>query len=301
MTTAGRPGSAARSARALASGSRGSVTSRRPSGALEASTPALAHTKPWCVRQISTPRSARTTLARLVEHDLDVARVLAVVARERPRALARHDVGEAPAARPRPSRRPCARPRGRRRARASRGRRSSAPRSSPGRISGSPGSGLGRQATRHRRPRRASSPRVCAAPPCAASSAARSAARSSAVSTSSTSERGSATAPARAAARGGLLVARAAAGAEARRDRVGRREQQRVGPGAVAVGDDDDVGRAHRARRRGRRARAGRAPGSRRVRAARARRRARAPSRRRRRAACEWPRSSSGLDRRSAS
>ena len=43
----------------------------RASAALEASTPALAQTKPWCVRQISTPRSARSDLGGLVEHDLD--------------------------------------------------------------------------------------------------------------------------------------------------------------------------------------------------------------------------------------
>ena len=40
-------------------------------GALEASTPALAHTKPWRVRQISTPRAARRSSCGLVEHDLD--------------------------------------------------------------------------------------------------------------------------------------------------------------------------------------------------------------------------------------
>ena len=45
-TTAGRLGRAARSARALASGSRGRTTSAPSSGALEVSTPALAHTKP---------------------------------------------------------------------------------------------------------------------------------------------------------------------------------------------------------------------------------------------------------------
>ena len=40
-------------------------------GAFEASTPAFAHTKPWRVRQMSTPRSARRTSLGLVEHDLE--------------------------------------------------------------------------------------------------------------------------------------------------------------------------------------------------------------------------------------
>ena len=99
----------------------------------------------------------------------------------------------------------------------------------------------------HCRSRRASSPRVCAAPPVREPSTTRSAARSSAVSTSRTSERGSATRQRAPAGPGRLLVALAAAGAEARGDRVGRRQQQRVGARAVAVGDDDDVRGAHRA------------------------------------------------------
>ena len=61
MTTA-QP-SRARSARAEASGSSGSSTSASGAPALEASTPALAHTKPWRVRQISRPASARTSSA----------------------------------------------------------------------------------------------------------------------------------------------------------------------------------------------------------------------------------------------
>ena len=129
---------------------------------------------------------------------------------------------------------------GRRRAAARRGRRRGAPRA--GRAQ--------RPAPAReliRRSRRASSPRVCAAPPVRASSTTRSAARSSAVSTSSTSERGSATRQRAPPAARRLLVALAAAGAEAGGDRVGRRQQQRVGARAVAVGDDDDVGRAHRA------------------------------------------------------
>ncbi len=68
MTIAGRaPGVAgaiaARSARALASGSAGSVISRSSAPAFDASTPAFAHTNPWRVRQISTPGPTRTSSA----------------------------------------------------------------------------------------------------------------------------------------------------------------------------------------------------------------------------------------------
>ena len=82
--------------RAEASGSRGSRTSVVGVGdALDASTPALAQTKPWRVRQISTPRSARSDLGGLVEHDLHRARVLALLARPSSRARAPgRDVGE---------------------------------------------------------------------------------------------------------------------------------------------------------------------------------------------------------------
>jgi hypothetical protein len=62
ITTAGRPGSAARSRRALASGSSGSRITQ-PSGALDWSTPAFAQTNPWRVRQISTRSSWMTSIA----------------------------------------------------------------------------------------------------------------------------------------------------------------------------------------------------------------------------------------------
>ena len=51
------------SARAEASGSRGSRRRGRPPPALDWSTPAFAHTKPWWVRQMSRPASARTSSA----------------------------------------------------------------------------------------------------------------------------------------------------------------------------------------------------------------------------------------------
>ena len=61
----GRARERARAARAReASGSRGQEDERvRRRARSTASTPAFAHTKPWCVRQISTPRSARTSSA----------------------------------------------------------------------------------------------------------------------------------------------------------------------------------------------------------------------------------------------
>ena len=61
--TAGWPGSAARSAGREASGSSGSRISVSGAPALEASTPALAQTKPCSVRQIRRPASARTSSA----------------------------------------------------------------------------------------------------------------------------------------------------------------------------------------------------------------------------------------------
>ena len=198
---------------------------------------------------------------RLVEDDLHVARVLGVLARELPGAVADDDVLERGAARPRPWRRPCGRRRGRRRARSRRrragrrGRRPGAPRAgrrapTPAASSGPRGPPSWRRCALHGcrggcRSSRASRPRVCAAPPVRASSAARRTARSSAVSTSSTSERGSATrqraplAPAACSWRSRLpgpkLGAIASGGASSRA----------LVPGAVAVGDDDDVRGAH--------------------------------------------------------
>ena len=64
-------------------GRAGSRISVSGSAALEASTPALAQTKPWRVRQISRPGVGADELRRLGEHDLDVARVLAVLGGER--------------------------------------------------------------------------------------------------------------------------------------------------------------------------------------------------------------------------
>ena len=157
MTTAGWPGSAARSARAEASGSSGSRISESGSAALDASTPALAHTKPWRVRQISRPASARTSSAA---SDSTPRRGAGPCRARRPARCARspgRHVGEPhdPAlglgddlVRDRDDV-------GRRAAR--RRRASSAARSSPGRISGSPGSAS--SSSNRRRPRAA---RACA-------------------------------------------------------------------------------------------------------------------------------------------
>ena len=59
------------------------------SEALEASTPALAQTKPWRVRQIKPARVRAHELRGLRQDDLDVPRVLVVLGGERERALAR--------------------------------------------------------------------------------------------------------------------------------------------------------------------------------------------------------------------
>ena len=98
--------------------------------ALDASTPAFAQTKPWCVRQIEHARPRAHDLRALAEDDLDEARVLAVLGAERERALARLDVARARRPGPPPSRRPCARRRARRRRRAGSrgGARAAAPR-----------------------------------------------------------------------------------------------------------------------------------------------------------------------------
>ena len=66
-----------------ASGSRGSMTTRSGAPAFEASTPAFAQTKPWRVRQISTPRSARRIAALSSSTTCTRARVLAVLGGER--------------------------------------------------------------------------------------------------------------------------------------------------------------------------------------------------------------------------
>ena len=81
-------------------------------------------------------------------------------------------------------------------------------------------------------------PRVWAAPPWMPASRRWSASRSSGVSTSSASEGTSTTSAGHSGRLGVGHVPTAAVRAEARREHVGRGEQQRVRAGAVAVGDD---------------------------------------------------------------
>ncbi len=99
-------------ARAEASGSRGSRISVSASATLEASTPAFAQTKPWRVRQMSTPRSARRISADSSSTTWTArgSRSALRSATARARALAR-STPPARRPRPRPSRRPCGRSR----------------------------------------------------------------------------------------------------------------------------------------------------------------------------------------------
>ena len=161
--------------------------------ALDWSTPAFAHVKPWRVRQIRRPWSARRSSAGLVEDDLDVARVLAVLGGERAGALAGLDVGQRPHA-PlglrddlvrdrRARRRGRAAGRAARRRAARRGRRRGGPPADP-----AAGEREVHRQTACAEAIPSSSARVRGAPPARAASAARSAARSPGVSTSSSSE-----------------------------------------------------------------------------------------------------------------
>ena len=269
----------ARSSRAAPSGSSGSSTTTSVLGRRwTRRCPALAQTKPWRVRTISTPRSARTQLGRLVEDRLHVARVLAVGGGQLERPRARLDVARGGACGPGPSRPPCGRPRRCR-------RRAASAAAGDQRAEVGAGVDLGQPAERERldrapsevaehgaacgRPRRASAPerrevgRACR---CRARGAGSAATRQAAPGV-----------------RGARAVALEAALAEARaRSTSGGHEQQRVGAGAVAVGDDRHRGRRPAGAEQRAQGRARRAPGSRRGRAGRGRtpRRARARCRR---------------------
>ena len=80
-STPGSSASASRSLAAEASGSTGSRQTVSSPGTFEASTPALAQTKPWWVSEITMPRSMRTMRRLSLKHDLDLARVLPVAGR----------------------------------------------------------------------------------------------------------------------------------------------------------------------------------------------------------------------------
>ena len=82
----------ARSVRADASGSSGSSTTMSAPPAFDASTPAFAHTKPWRVTQISTPRSARSTSTDSSRTTCTWRGILVVLGRQPLRLLAGLDV-----------------------------------------------------------------------------------------------------------------------------------------------------------------------------------------------------------------
>ena len=246
-----------RAARApSASGSSGSSTSSPASAALERSTPALAHTKPWRVSQISTPwlgaqhrapprrappgpgagpcrarRPKRARLARRARSSASVAHPALGLGHHLVRHHQHVAVGQVRRGRRgqqrRPGRRPGGPPAGRPSAAidsAGLSRRAApAPVAAPSRARGRAGAARRASAARGRAARRAP----------------RSSARSSGVSTSSTSERHASTAlarrpPARARATWRSRLPGPKLGAIA----SGGREQQRVGAGAVAVGHD---------------------------------------------------------------
>ena len=197
-------------------------------------------------------------LGGLVEHDLDVARVLAVLGGELARALARARRRRARRRAPRPWRRPCARRRARRR-RADVRPRSSAREVVAGPHLGQPGerAAVITRAERRGGPRRrgAAARRRRGRRPCRR--------RARATATSSTAH--ATPAAARQRARG----ARGCRGPNAGAIASGGVSSSAFVPGAVAVGDDDDAGAGCAVEQRvdlG----GGRAAGSRRGRAGRA-------------------------------
>ena len=214
-------------------------------GTFERSTPALAHTKPWRVTHTSTPRSARSTSADSSSTTCTSRGSLPCSRAKRAARARRRARPRGRGSGPRPWTRPCAPPRARRRRPGRPGRPPPAgrPRSSPGRTSGS-----GRRARRRRGSGRH---------PRAARSAARVARRRACRALGERLDqrgRGRRPCPRRAGAWRALheqlapaaprrQVPLEAARAEARRDRVRRVEQQRVGARAVAVGHDRDGGR----------------------------------------------------------
>ena len=201
-----------------------------------ASTPALAHTKPWCVRQISTARRRRArSRPTRSSIDLDEARVLAVLGRERAGVRPGLDLSERDDPRPRPWRPPLS-DREHVAVREAAVERRGGGREQRAEVVARPHLGQAGQrrglrcSPGRRRGEALEDARACAGPHRAASSsAARSAARSPGVSTSSASDGACATAHARAA---GARRARAwraqRARAEGGHDRAGRRKQQRV-------------------------------------------------------------------------
>ena len=245
--------SAARSARADASGSSGEQDERLGRRALDWSTPAFAHTKPWRVRQISRPRvgahelgasrrgststwrgslpcSAASSRARAPRRRRRRARTI------RPSALETTLCATTSTSRRRVEL-------ARRRARAARAR------SSPGRTSGRPGSGVAaRSAAAAREPleQRARARRAAAARRRARRAARRGrrACRRRARATARARP-----APARRPPRASAAWRANEPGPNAGAITSGGVEQQRVRAGAVAVGHDHDAGARRREQR----------------------------------------------------
>ena len=219
----------------------GQQRDRAPSATFEASTPALAQTKPWRVSQIRTPRSARmTSLLSSSTSCTSAGSLPSSAASSAARSLG-PDVDQAHAPGPPPWRRSS----GRRRA-TSPGS-SSAPLLRSARRAGRP-----RRSRASRRPRTTRSSRRHAAhspsAPCGVAGRLAAAGLELTLGERRSGRRGCrgrGRASQRLDTRCGMPAARAAcrwraqlSRAERRADRVGRAEQQRVRSGAVAVGDD---------------------------------------------------------------
>ena len=225
------------------------------------------------MRQISTPRSARSELGALVEDHLHEARVAVGAGCELDGARARGRRPPARAARPRPWRPRCARRRRRRRRPRSRAppRRRPPPGRRPARPPACPAASVRSAVPPAASPGSVGAREDCACPrrqpvasrelvgagrrgrrPCRRRRAAKRDVRDRARHPGGGGER---------------FVAPAAVRPERRLDRAGGRENEGVGARAVAVGDDGDGRRVHR--RGAPRARRGRAPGSRRARTGR--------------------------------
>ena len=97
MTPISTPRSVAirsRISRAERSGSSGSSVTVSAAPTFDASTPALAHTKPWRVRPMTHAALHAQDLGRLAQHDLDLARVAVPALGERDRLGAGLDVAQ---------------------------------------------------------------------------------------------------------------------------------------------------------------------------------------------------------------
>ena len=143
-------------------GPRAAAPPRPRAAVFERSTPALAHTKPWRVSQISTPRAPRST-ATASSSTACTRRGSLPCARRSRAPLAGLDRRPASAPGPRPSTPPCGPPPARRRRRGRRARRRRA--APPGRRPAAPRAGRPSAVERQRPGSGAGSPRAGAAGP----------------------------------------------------------------------------------------------------------------------------------------